>query len=105
MMYLAILHVVLLPDCTDDSIRLVDGDNYNATAGRVEYCVGGRWGTVCNYLWSEADAIVVCQQLGLNTFSKTIHSVKQINGDIGCLISVGGTLPMMYVKMLEGLTH
>ena len=60
MMYLAILHVVLLPDCTDGSIRLVDGDSYNATAGRVEYCVGGQWGTVCNYRWSDADAKVVC---------------------------------------------
>ena len=45
-------------------MRLVDGDNYSATAGRVEYCVGGRWGTVCKYLWSDADAMVVCQQLG-----------------------------------------
>ena len=48
-------------------MRLVDGNIYNATAGRVEYCVGGLWGTVCNYLWSEADAHVVCRQLGLNT--------------------------------------
>ena len=55
-------------DCADGTVRLVDGDNYNATAGRVEYCIGGRWGTVCNYLWSEADATVVCRQLGLNTF-------------------------------------
>ena len=42
----------------------MDGDNYNATVGRVEYCAGGRWGTVCNYQWSDADAKVVCQQLG-----------------------------------------
>ncbi len=57
-----------LLDCTDGSVRLVDGDNYvSRTAGRVEYCVGGLWGTVCNYLWSEADVAVVCQQLGLNT--------------------------------------
>ena len=61
--------MALLLDCTDGSVRLVDGDNYNATAGRVEYCVGGLWGTVCNFSkWSEADAFVVYQQLGLNTF-------------------------------------
>ena len=59
--------IVLLSDCRDGSVRLVDGDNYNATAGRVEYCVGGLWGTVCNYLWSVADVLVVCRQLGLNT--------------------------------------
>ena len=51
-------------------MRLVDGDNYNATEGRVEYCVGGQWGTVCNYLWTSADAVVVCQQLGLSTPGK-----------------------------------
>ena len=49
-------------------MRLVDGDNFAATTGRVEYCVGGLWGTVCNYSWSPADVLVVCRQLGLNTF-------------------------------------
>ena len=53
-------------------MRLVDGDNYDATAGRVEYCVGGRWGTVCNYGWSDADVAVVCRQLGLTTLGNII---------------------------------
>ena len=56
---------IILTDCRDGSVRLVDGDNYNAIAGRVEYCVGGRWGTVCNFEWSVNDATVVCRQLGL----------------------------------------
>ena len=66
--------MALLLDCRDGSVRLVDGDNYNATAGRVEYCAGGLWGTVCrnnddnNNVWGEGDALVVCRQLGLNTF-------------------------------------
>ena len=51
----------------------MDGDNYAATEGRVEYCVGGRWGTVCNYLWTLADVVVVCRQLGLNTFGRYNH--------------------------------
>ena len=27
----------------------------------VEYCIGGRWGTVCNYNWGDADVAVVCR--------------------------------------------
>ena len=51
-------------------MRLVDGDNYNATAGRVEYCVGGLWGTVCDSHWGDVDAKVVCRQLGFNATGK-----------------------------------
>ena len=51
-------------------MRLVDGDNYNATAGRVEYCVAGLWGTVCNWKWTDPDAAVVCKQLKLNALGK-----------------------------------
>ena len=61
-------------DCIDGDVRLVDDDNYNATEGRVEFCVGGLWGTVCNYLWSEADAAVVCKQLGFDA-PGNIHAI------------------------------
>ena len=65
--FIAYCIVTIIIDCTEGSVRLVDGDNYEATAGRVEYCIGGLWGTVCNYMWSHADVAVVCQQLGLDT--------------------------------------
>ena len=32
--------------------------------GRVEICINNAWGTVCNNLFSTADAQVVCTQLG-----------------------------------------
>ena len=53
-------------------MRLVDGANTSAIAGRVEYCVGGLWGTVCDHnIWSDGDAAVVCRQLGHSTPSNS----------------------------------
>ena len=43
-------------------MRLNGGQNNRE--GRVEYCSGGVWGTVCDNTWDANDAGVVCNQLG-----------------------------------------
>ena len=49
--------------CQDGDVRLVGG--LSAYEGRVEVCLGQRWGTVCDNEWSTADAVVVCRQMGI----------------------------------------
>lgn len=59
-------YVLLGTECENDMVRILDIDERNSTAGRVEVCVGGRWGSICETGsgWDGEDARVICQQVG-----------------------------------------
>ena len=49
-------------ECTSGDLRLVGGER--ESEGRVEICVEGFWGTVCDSGWDQREAVVVCRQIG-----------------------------------------
>ena len=48
-------------NCTDGAARLQGGSS--PYEGRVEVCLHGRWGSVCDDNWSSENAMVLCRQL------------------------------------------
>ncbi|XP_019859783.1 PREDICTED: deleted in malignant brain tumors 1 protein-like [Amphimedon queenslandica] len=66
------LNDVQYSNCTTGDIRLTGGSN--EYEGRVEYCLNGVWGSVCDDSWDTLQAKTVCQQLGHRGFTYKINS-------------------------------
>ena len=56
------------PECHEGSLRLEGG--VTQELGRLEMCVNGVWGVVCNKDWDDRDSAVVCKELGFNSQSE-----------------------------------
>ena len=54
-------------------LRLVNRDMIGGNEGRVDICLGGRWGRVCDDSWDYHDAEVACRQLGFGAAGKFVY--------------------------------
>ena len=75
---------IALSNCTEGDVRICPNGNNNCVnfdsdeniidgrlrVGRVEVCIGGRYGTVCDDGWNNQDASVVCSQLNFSPYGE-----------------------------------
>ena len=64
------MHVAAV--CSDGDIRVVGESEEDVKdgrlRGRVEVCLRGRYGTICDETFNGVDASVICRQLGLSPY-------------------------------------
>lgn len=76
--------------CINGKVRLAGGRNQ--FEGRVEVCIGGEWSTVCeDIFWDNADARVICRQIGYNNPQEALAVTAQEYGRGVRYILLNGT--------------
>ena len=55
----------------DGEINLINGKY--PSEGTIQICVDNQWGTVCDDLWDQTDATIVCNSLGYTNGQYHIH--------------------------------
>ena len=63
--------------CYEGELRLTGGSS--PTEGRVEVCIEGMWGTVCDSSWAAKDAEVACRQAGYLSVGKHNVDIQDVH--------------------------
>jgi len=90
--------------CNEGDIRL-QGSNTNGT-GRVKICHNNIWGTVCDDSWSNVDAAVACNQLGLvgaGTYASLCYSYRKNAPFIYCMMKKAVVKVRLIMANIAGL--
>ena len=59
-----VVHIVISASavCENGDLRLLNGSNQKE--GRLEICIGNKYGSICDDRWDVLDVTVVCRKLG-----------------------------------------
>ena len=63
--------MILPGNCTEGETRIVNNISADEFSGRVEICVNGQWGAICDDGWGLNEATIVCAQFGYTKYGES----------------------------------
>ena len=79
--------------CLNGNVRLANGDSL---MGQVEVCGNQQWNTICDSMFSDEAAGVVCRQLGHSQFGESVMSCAVQLVMFSCIGIVGIFIENVY---------